>query len=348
MSLLSKITSSWAFSERPIEIYQIPDLYVPFSDISNSNPEHNLETISNDTYFYLIEGPRGIGKSCFIRYWAYTFYDSEVFTILLNSFGNADYSDPNNLAKWIIDAISKAVDLYIGLDPDTKVYLAKIMANEVELGTAEEKTLAGRIGGLLHVIPQLLQFDVKVSSEIKTLAEAHIQKGYFLTDRVRCINDLIEKITSEGGFSRSLILIDGIDHINVEDVSSFATNNFPWLSSTNSSIILTSLEEYRSDPTYREQSKRARIINMPRINSEDSLIKILDKRISALEEGERWGNICDGEATKLLFEWYSSRPEDLSLRKIIRSINYAANNAIEEGSEIIMSYHMSMGIKDAI
>lgn len=348
MSLLPQIANSWAFSERPIEFYEISELYIPFNEISHDNPESILEILGKDNYFFLIEGPRGVGKSCFIRYLASNLYFSETFTILLNSFGNSDYADPNTLAKWMIDAISKAVEIYLSIPGETKEYISKLMAKEVQLVKSTESKIGTKFGGWLNIIPQILRFEANVSVDIKEVADSHIKKEYFLTDRVRCIDDFLENITEKGGFTSSVILFDGIDHMNLDKINEFASNNFPWLTQINASVILTSLTKYRENAGYEELSKRARVLRIPRIDSEFSLMKLLDKRVNALEEGKKWEDACETEATKLLFEWYRSRPDKLPLRKLIRSVNYAANSAIEEGKEKIKPYHISMGLKEAI
>lgn len=45
MSLLESIADSRAFSERPLEIYEIGDLYVPFREITGENPESLAESL---------------------------------------------------------------------------------------------------------------------------------------------------------------------------------------------------------------------------------------------------------------------------------------------------------------
>ena len=170
----------------------------------------------------------------------------------------------------------------------------------------------------------------------------------FLTDRVRCLDDLIETIKTKAGFSNVTLLIDCIDHMNISDVSKFAENNFPWLSQINCSIAIVALSEYRNNGAYSKNTECARSIRIPRINSLEGLKSFLNRRIKAVDNKACWEKACDEKSTKLLFDWYNSKPEQITSRKILRSLNYAASAALNEGSEIILPYHMALGIKDAL
>lgn len=348
MSLLQSVANSWAFSERPMGLYEIHNLYVPFSEISSDNPESILNIVRQTNHFYLIEGHRGVGKSSFLRYLTSQLYESDTFTLLLDSFGNSDYTDPNTLAKWIIGSISRAVDIYLHLDPSDKEEISKIIAEKVKLSKGEESNLELKMGGWFSIIPQILRFESSVGVGIKDTADTYIEKKYFLDDRVSCINELLSKITTEGGFSNATILIDGIDHMDIDDIELLAKRNFPWLTQLNASILLSSLSSYRENPLFHELVERARIIQIPKLNTEDSLIRFLNKRVKALDSEKEWVNVCNNQATRLLFEWYESDPNRLPLRKLIRSINYAATYAITDGKDIILPYHMSTGIRDCL
>ncbi len=348
MSLLPLIANSWAFSERPIELYEIQDLYVPFSKTTNENPESLVDALEKSQLFYLVEGSRGDGKSCFLRFLASSLYATDVFTLLLDTFGNSDYSDPNIMAKWVIRAISRALETYDKVGDETKKYVSELMAREVTFQKGSETSFAQKIGGWFSIIPQILRIEASASGEIKRVANTIIQKEYFLYDRVACLNDLIDCITDEAGFSNAAILIDGVDHMIVSDVAEFAKNNFPWLTKIRASVVLTSLSKYRENSEFTGMSECARIVRIPRIASEKSLKIFLNKRISTLDSKVAWDDVCHKEATKLLFDWYSSKPKLITLRKILRSLNYAAYKALNEGADKILPYHMSIGIKDSL
>jgi len=197
MNLLSSIANSWAFSERPIEVYEIPDLYVPFSQITNENPESLADALKRSQLLHLIEGTRGDGKSSFLRFLASSLYASDVFAILLDAFGNADYSDPNTMAKWLIGAVSRAVEIYDKVDERTKKYVSELMARKVTFEKGSESSFATKIGGWFSVIPQILRIEASASGEIKRMASAIIEKEYFLDDRVACVSDLVDCITEK-------------------------------------------------------------------------------------------------------------------------------------------------------
>ena len=347
MSLLPLVANSWAFSERPIEVYEIQDLYSPFSQMTNEDPESLADALERSQLLYLIEGTRGDGKSCFLRFLASSLYGSDVFTILLDTFGNADYSDPNTMAKWVIGAISRAIEIYDKVEDKTKKYVSELMARKVTFEKGSESSFSSKIGGWFSIIPQILRIEASAGAEIKRIANTIIEKEYFLDDRVACVNDLIDTITAETGFSNVTMLIDGVDHMNVVDVAQFAKNNFPWLTKVRASICLTALSKYRENAGYAAISECARIVKIPRIASVNGLKIFLNRRISALDPNVTWDNVCHEDATKLLFYWYNSKPELITLRTTLRSLNYAADKALHDGADQILPYHMAIGIKDS-
>ncbi|MCW3985310.1 MAG: hypothetical protein NWE91_02735 [Candidatus Bathyarchaeota archaeon] len=197
------------------------------------------------------------------------------------------------------------------------------------------------------IIPQILRIEASVSGEIKRVANTIIEKEYFLDDRVACINDLIECIITKAGFSNVAMLVDGVDHMNVSDVAQFAKNNFPWLTKVRASVVLTALSKYRKDPEYASISECARTVKIPRIASIKGLKMFLNKRVTTLDPNAHWDDVCHENSTKLLFDWYYSKRELMTLRAIIRSLNYAAYKTLHDGASQILPYHMSIGIKDS-
>jgi len=347
MKFLPLVADSWAFSERPIEVYEIRDLYVPFNELSDENPEAIIKSLEKSSLLYLIEGRRGEGKSCFLRFLMSYLYETKVFTILINTFGNQDYSDPNLMAKWIIGAISRAMENYEKTDKKTIEYINQLMAQKVAFQKGSESGFVAKVGGWFSVIPQILQINAETSGQIKRVANTMIEKAYFLDDRVACIDDLIYTITKETDFSKVAILIDGIDHMNVQDVGGFAEHNFTWLADLKASTVITVLNNYQTNPDYVKATKSARFVTLPRISSVDGFERFLNKRMVALNPKACWDDVCDKNATKLLFEWYVSEPDKMPLRVCLRSLSYAADRALHDGVEKILPYHMSVGIKDA-
>jgi hypothetical protein len=348
MSLLPSVASSWAFNEKPIEVYEMEDLYTPFSEFSREKPESLVTLLKKSRQLYVIEGSRGDGKSCFLRYLTSKLYSTDIFTMLLDTFGSPDYTDPNLLAKSIIGGIYKAIETYGKVDKKTREYVFELMASKVTFEKGKESNFALKIGGWFSVIPQILRIGSEANKEIRHMTKTILEQEYFLSERVRCMDDLVECITKGTGFSNLALLIDGIDHMNVADVAKFSENNFTWLARVNCSVAITALSEYRAIPAYTKNTDCARTIGIPRIASIEGLKSFLNKRIKALDSHACWDSVCEEASTKLLFEWYTTRPALLTLRKLMRSLNYAASAALNEGSSKILPYHMSIGIRDSL
>lgn len=282
-----------------------------------------------------------------MRFLACGLYTTDVFTIFLNTFGNTDYSDPNKMCKWLITRVSNGIEVYDTVSPETKKYLSELMAGKVSFRKGSESRLGGQVGGSFSVLPQILRLDASVSAEVKRVADIIIDKEYYLEDRVAGLNDLIDCITDKAGFARVAMLIDGVDHMNLQNAGQFATNNFPWLSSIRASVVLTALAEFHENGDYASKCNYARLVRVPKIGQIEGLYKMLDKRISSLDASATWSKVCSAEATRLLFDWYSRR-RDFSLRTTFRSINYAAYSALQDGSNQILPHHIANGIGDSI
>jgi len=182
---------------------------------------------------------------------------------------------------------------------------------------------------------------------VKRVADLIVEKEYFLEDRVTGLNDLIDCITDGTGFANVAILIDGVDHMNVQDMGRFARNNFPWLSNIRASVVLTTLARFRENNDYASMSNYARVVRVPKIGQVEGLEKVMDKRTSALDVSATWSKVCTRDATRLLFDWYTRR-SDFTLRTIFRSVNYAAYSALHDGVDQILPQHMANGINDAL
>jgi hypothetical protein len=280
------------------------NLYTPFFKITKQKPETIIGQMEKSHLLYIIEGQRGEGKSCFLRYLTYNLYPTEVFTIILNTFGNVDYSDPNVLAQWIIGAILKALETYDQVPKGTRDFASQLMAKKVTVERGTEASFSAKVGGWLSIIPQVLRINAEVGGEIRDSAKTILEEKYYLADRVQCIDNIINNITNESGFSNVTLLLDGIDHMSPTDVVKFTQNNIPWLSQIDCSVALIALSEYRSSAGYDASLHNARSIKIPRIDSIEGLTIFLDKRLAAIDGKAKWSDVCEDKATQLLFNWY--------------------------------------------
>lgn len=304
------------------------------------SPESTLEGSLKKDKFVMIKGLSGSGKSCTTNYVLYKNI-RVMFPVVIKTRMEPPeriFSSSENFMKFILSRILVSVQAQSKLDTELRKQAQNLMAAKVSYLEGRKGGVSGKIKAALSFLPGIVSVKSEVGADIQEYTERALEEERYNTDRVECINELGDTIETHK--LKMVIFIDdtdkflkfgNIDYSNM--VAKFFGEMVYALKEIRYPVVVAASEHYSKNNLFSDASDRVfdDIIKMPKINRE-GIIKIMGKRIKAIDEKRSHKDVFNEESVDIIFNYYN-RTHDL--REALRLCKESITKAVDDNLDIV-------------
>lgn len=315
------------FDIHEIFVFDIPYIYTPFYEITESNVEETLTKVieySPTRGLYGIFGETGSGKSSLVNYGLWKYWESkDIFTFKISLYTEENLTNRTTFVKFILNDLYDIVsDESIKILESERENIKEALAGRIKYASERRIGFISRFKSWLSFIPVLAGSSIEVGADIEKVTKTALEQQRYNIERIECINDLISAIRVHG-YKKVIIVLDDADKFlgGVEEARRFIHSNLGTLRQVNACFLILFNKDYLQDTDFNRMITDyfSDAIRIPHITNIEGIRRILDKRITVGSDGEKTvDEVFQPEAIEELFDIYR---DTRRLRSVIKYAN---------------------------